>query len=235
MAEGVNVIRVLVAAPYGVRSVLVTPQKLSALAADLDGLDAPVYVARAEVMNRTVGFNIHRGAVAVADRPLPLSPADVIDRATRVAVVEAMTDQENLGQLFRNAAALGIEGVVLCPRSCDPLYRRTVRVSMGQVLRVPHARLIEWPHGLDALRAAGFAFLALTPAAEADDLDHVDRAALERIAFMVGAEGSGLTPEALDYADGRVRIPMARGVDSLNVATAAAIAFHHFRPRAPTQ
>lgn len=231
MAEGSNVIRVLLASEYRVRSILLTPRKLDVLAPELEGVDVPIYIAGQQVMNRTVGFNIHRGAVAVAERPPPQSLDDTVRGARRVGVVEAMTDQENLGQLFRNAAGLGVDALLLCPRTCDPFYRRTVRVSMGQVLRVPHARLANWPDALDVLRGAGFTITALTPAASAADLTGVDPHRFERVALMVGSEGPGLTVDALARADLQLRIPMAGDVDSLNVATAAAIAFHHFRVR----
>lgn len=230
VAEGVHVIRRLVRSAYPVRSVLVAPRKLEALREDLAGLTAPVYVASQDVLNRVVGFNIHRGAVAVAGRLAPQRAEAVAANAARVVVVEGMTDQENLGLIFRNAAGLGIDAVLLCPRTCDPLYRRTVRVSMGHVLATPHARFVRWPHGLDDLNAAGFKTVALTPDPSAVDLDAVDPRPTDKVAILVGAEGPGLTPGAMARAGVRVRIPMAAGVDSLNVAAAAAIAFHHFRP-----
>ena len=143
-----------------------------------------------------------------------------------LAVLEGAGDHENLGALFRNAAALGVDGVLLGPRCADPLYRRSVRVSMGHVLRVPFAELAgRWPGALDTVRAAGLTVAALTPAADAVPLARAGLAG-QRVALVLGAEGPGLTPEALAAADVRVRIPMATGVDSLNVATAAAIAFH---------
>jgi tRNA G18 (ribose-2'-O)-methylase SpoU len=146
--------------------------------------------------------------------------------ARLVAVLEGVNDHENLGALFRNAAALGVDAVLLGPRCSDPLYRRSVRVSMGHVLRVPFAELPgPWPESLDVLRAAGMQVAALTPAADAVPLT-VSGLRGERVAVLLGAEGPGLSAEALAAADVRVRIPMAAGVDSLNVATAAAVAFH---------
>lgn len=221
-------IRRLLESRYRVRSVLLTPQKYAVLRADLEGTAAPVYVAGQPVMNRVVGFNIHRGAVASAARLPAAAIGDAVAGAERVALVEGLTDQENLGVIFRNAAALGVDAVVLCPRTCDPLYRRTVRVSMGHVLHVRHARLARWPEQLDDVRAAGFAVVALTPEPTATDIRTIDARAFPRLALMVGSEGPGLTAGALARADARVRIPMAAHVDSLNVATAAAIAFHHF-------
>jgi tRNA G18 (ribose-2'-O)-methylase SpoU len=148
-----------------------------------------------------------------------------------VAVLEGVNDHENLGALFRNAAALGVDAVLLGPRCSDPLYRRSVRVSMGHVLRVPFVELPgPWPASLDVLKAAGLRVAALTPAADAQPLTAQPFTAAsptgQRVAVLLGAEGPGLTPEALAAADVRLRIPMAPGVDSLNVATAAAVAFH---------
>ena len=225
IAEGVVVIRHLLRSPYRVRSLLVTPRRLEALEAELEGVDAPVYVGRQQVVNAVSGFHLHRGARASAHRePLP-DAGDVAGGADLVVVTEGMNDHENLGALFRNAAAFGAGGVLLDPTSADPLYRRAVRVSMGQVLRVPFTRAAPWPDALTRLRRLGFEVLALTPSADAEDVRAVDRR--PRQALLVGAEGPGLSGPALAAADRRVRIPMAAGVDSLNVATAAAIALHH--------
>jgi tRNA G18 (ribose-2'-O)-methylase SpoU len=226
VAESPHVVEALLRSRRTVRSVLVTPAQHDALAASLASLAAPVFVARPEVLRRVVGFDLHRGAVAAGDRwPLPLV-ASVLDGARSVAVLQGITDHENLGGLFRNAAALGVDGVLLGPRCADPLYRRSVRVSMGHVLRVPFADLPgEWPGSLDVLRAAGLRVAALTPAPDALPLAAAGLSGV-RTALLLGAEGPGLTPEALAAADLRVRIPMATGVDSLNVATAAAVAFH---------
>jgi tRNA G18 (ribose-2'-O)-methylase SpoU len=230
VAEGVLVIRQLVTSRYPVRSVLVTANRLEALAGDVAGIDGPIYVVDQSLMNVVTGFNIHRGALASATR-LPLPPIPELMRsAERLAVVEGITDHENMGALFRNAAAFGVDAVLLCPRSCDPLYRRAVRVSMGQVLHVPFGRLMDWPGDLLALRSAGFALLALTPDPDAEAVDALDPTQHRRWAALFGAEGPGLTEAALVSADRRVRIPMATGVDSLNVATAAAITFHRLWP-----
>jgi tRNA G18 (ribose-2'-O)-methylase SpoU len=229
VAEGPLVVRTLLATRYRVRSVLVTPAQHDALAPDLAALDAPVYVVEPDVMRATVGFDLHRGAVAAADRS-PLPPvSDVVRDARRVAVLERVNDHENLGGLFRNAAAFGVDGVLLCPQCSDPLYRRSVRVSIGHVLTVPWTRAVPWPHTLDALRDDGFRVVALTPAPDAPEIDDVSFASDERVALLLGAEGEGLSSVALARANARVRIPMATGVDSLNVAVAAAIAFHRYR------
>lgn len=231
LIEGELVLRRALAAGTPLRSVLVTPPRLAALADDLERPDLPVYVAAQAVMDAVAGFAIHRGVLAAADRPPPRPVDEVIDGATRVAVVEGLVDHENLGAVFRNAAAFGVDAVLLDPRCADPLYRRCVRVSMGYVLTVPWARADRWPDGLAPLAQAGFTTVALTPHPAAEPLDELAPAAGERVALLVGSEGPGLTDDALHAADRRVRIPMAEGVDSLNVATAAAIAFHHLRPQ----
>lgn len=227
VAEGTLVIRRLLASPYRLRSVLVTPRQRDVLAPELEAVDAPVYVADQPVMNRVAGFDIHRGAVASADRRALPGVEEVIGSARLVAVLEDIVDHENLGGIFRNAAAFGVGAVLLSPRCADPLYRRSVRVSMGNVLHVPFTRLSPWPSGLATLRRAGFRLLALTPAPHARPLRSVTPRRSDRVAVMLGTEGPGLSGDALGRADELVRIPMAPGVDSLNVATAAAIAFHH--------
>jgi len=206
----------LAASRFEIRSVLVTPAKLPRLPPDID---APILVAEPEVLRATVGFDLHRGVVASAQRPDPLDPAQLVVGARRVLVTERVNDLENLGSLFRAARAFGCDAVLLDPETADPLGRRPVRVSMGHVLHVPFARLAPWPDALADVRAAGLEVVALTPSGEALRLP-------ARIALLVGAEGPGLTERALATADRRVRIDMAPGVDSLNVATAAAIALH---------
>ena len=231
IAEGVPVVRRLLDSPYPLRAVLGVPARVEALRADLAEVAAPAYVTTAETMARVVGFHLNRGVLAAADRAVLPPAVDLLHRSTRVAVLEGVNDHENLGALFRNAAALGIDAVLLGGRCADPLYRRSVRVSMGNVLRVPFAPLAPWPQALADLRAAGFRVLAMTPAADAVDLRDVPADTLPKAAVLVGAEGPGLTDAALAAADLRVRIPMPTGVDSLNVATAAALAFHHLQPR----
>ncbi|GLZ45557.1 tRNA/rRNA methyltransferase [Actinomycetospora sp. NBRC 106375] len=223
LAEGTVVVRRLLASPYPPRALLGVARRIEDLAADLSGADVPAYVTDADTMAHVVGFHLNRGVLASADRaPAPDLP-DLLAGARRVALLEGVNDHENLGALFRNAAALGVDAVLVGPGCADPLYRRSVRVSMGHVLRVPFATC-----GLDdavaALRDAGFTLAALTPAG--DDGALAAAADAERLALVLGAEGPGLSAEALAAADVRVRIPMAGDVDSLNVATAAAVAFH---------
>jgi tRNA G18 (ribose-2'-O)-methylase SpoU len=219
IAEGVNVVERLATSPYAMRAVAGVPARIEALRSVLEPLDVNVYSVDKWVLSAAVGFRVTRGVMASADRPAPADAAALLGSARRVAVLEGLNDFENLGSLFRNAAAFGLDAVLLDARCADPLYRRSVRVSMGHVLRVPFAVLADpW---LDALH--GFTVLALTPDASAVPLRDVQSP--DRWAVLLGAEGPGLSAAALDAADLRVRIPMAGGVDSLNVATAAAVAF----------
>ena len=199
IAEGVPVVRRLLDSPYPLRAVLGVPARLEALAADLAAVPAPVYRASPEVMAATVGFHLTRGVLASADRAPEPSLPNLLATARRLVVLEGVNDFENLGALFRNSAALGADAVLLGPRCADPLYRRSVRVSMGHVLRVPFATL-PVPAYLQPLRAAGFRLLALTPHPPAVPLSLVDPA-LPRVALLVGAEGPGLTPDTLTAAD----------------------------------
>jgi len=220
IAESPLVVEALVRSGRSIRSVLVTPLQHDALAAALADLDAPVYVARPEILRKVVGFDLHRGAVASADRwPLP-TVESVVHDAKRIAVLQKLGDHENLGGIFRNAAALGIDAVLLDSECADPLYRRCVRVSIGHAITVPWTRI----ESLDQIRELGFELFALTPAAGSVPLDAVDWP--ERYALLLGSEGPGLSAEWLAAADARVTIPMRPEADSLNVATAAAIAFY---------
>jgi tRNA G18 (ribose-2'-O)-methylase SpoU len=231
VVEGVTAIDRLLDSAHRVRSVLVTPRAHGRLADRLDGLDAPVYVASREVLAATVGFDLHRGAVAAADRRRLPAVADVLPGARRVAVLEGLNDAENLGAVARSARALGVDALVLDPTCIDPYYRRIVRVSMGEVLLLPVARAGDWPGELDTIRAAGFVLWALTPDPVADSLWDLDIP--PKIAVLLGAEGPGLSSDALAAADRHVRIPIDPAVDSLNVGHAAAIAFAalgRFRP-----
>ena len=224
IAEGEKVIARTAAAGYPVRSLLLSPQRLADLTPAVAALECPVYVASYDVLQAVTGFHVHRGALASFGR-LPLrSAAEVLAGASRVVVMEAVTNHTNLGAVFRSAAALGMDAVLLSPTSCDPLYRRTVRVSMGQVFSVPYAFLERWPEGIDEVREAGFRVLALTPDAAATDLAEVVVRPEDKVALVFGAEGPGLTEQVMAKSDLRVRIPMAAGVDSLNVGAAAAVA-----------
>jgi tRNA G18 (ribose-2'-O)-methylase SpoU len=224
IAEGVKVVERLATSGYRTRAVIGVPARIDALRPVLEPLDVPVYAVDKWLLSDVVGFRVTRGVLASADRPAPPDPAQLLARARHVAVLEGLNDFENLGALFRNAAAFGVDAVLLDARCADPLYRRSVRVSMGHVLRVPFAVLPDpWPGALQQLAAHGFTTLAATPAGTATPLREI--APPDRWAALFGAEGPGLSPGALAAADQHVRIPMAAGVDSLNVATAAAVVF----------
>ncbi len=225
IAEGVNVVARLARSAYPMRAVLGVPERIEALRAELAGIDVAVYACDKWLLSDVVGFRVTRGVLASAARPAPADPDALLATARRVAVLEGLNDFENLGALFRNAAAFGVDAVLLDPNCADPLYRRSVRVSMGHVLHVPFAVLPGWPAALARVRAHGLRLLALTPRAGAEDLRRVPPPT--RWAVLLGAEGPGLSAQALIAAEQRVRIPMAAGVDSLNVATAAAVAFAH--------
>ena len=225
VAEGPLVVRQLLASDYRVRSLLVAERGLRALGPEIDALDRPVLVANQPVLDAICGFHFHRGVLASADRrPLP-DLRSVASGVRLLLLLEGVNDHENLGALFRNAAAFGVGAVALDPTCADPLYRRSIRVSMGHVLHIPYARVAEWPSALPVLRELGFETVALTPAADAEDVGEVGPA--PRRALLVGSEGWGLRAPTLEAADRRVRVPIAAGVDSLNVATAAAVALHH--------
>jgi tRNA G18 (ribose-2'-O)-methylase SpoU len=246
VAEGEKVIRRAIGAGYPVRSLLVTRDKLAALGGLAGSCPGPVYVVSPEVAERLTGYRVHRGALAAMQR-LPLPPAgEVVGGARRIVVLEDIVDHTNVGAIFRCVAALGFDAVVLAPRCADPLYRRSVRVSMGAVFAVPYARMDDWRDGLADLRAAGFRLLALTLAPDAVPIGDLARGAAgpgapgadggvppdARLALLLGAEGDGLSSRWADQADLSVRIPMRRGVDSLNVAAAAAIACYLLAGRA---
>ncbi|MFC9438010.1 TrmH family RNA methyltransferase [Nocardia sp. NPDC057030] len=224
IAEGVVVVQRMLDSRFAPTALLGVDKRREELAADLVGVDVPYYRASAEVMAEVVGFHLNRGVLAVAQRPAPLTLDEVLAPARTVAVLEGVNDHENLGSMFRNAAGLGAEAILFGDRCADPLYRRAVRVSMGHVLRVPFASVPDWPQGLDILRRKGFQIIALTPNPAAVTL----AAAMtgDRVALLLGAEGPGLSEDAMRATDVRARIPMSPGTDSLNVATAAAMAFY---------
>jgi tRNA G18 (ribose-2'-O)-methylase SpoU len=181
-------------------------------------------------MRSITGFAVHRGVLASFDRKTLPSAGELVRGARRVVVLEDVNNHTNVGAIVRSASALGIDALLLDPGSCDPLYRRSLRISMGEALSLPHARTEPLPGGLAPLRAAGFVLAALTPGADSADIATVAAAGHERLALLLGTEGAGLSSAVLAEADVRVRIPLAAGVDSLNVAAAAAIAFYALRP-----
>ncbi|MBB1242851.1 RNA methyltransferase [Streptomyces durbertensis] len=229
IAEGEKVIRRALAAGYEIRSMLLSPKWLDVMGDVVAELPAPVYAVTPRVAEQVTGYHVHRGALAsMARRPEP-EPGSLLAGARRVAVFEDLVDHANVGAAFRNAAALGVDAVLLTPRCADPLYRRAVKVSMGAVLQVPWTRFGSWPDGLDVLGEHGFLTAALCLADDSVGLDELAARRPERLALLFGTEGEGLTAGALARADVRVRIPMAAGVDSLNVAAASAVAFYATR------
>nr|WP_296768149.1 RNA methyltransferase [Rhodococcus sp. (in: high G+C Gram-positive bacteria)] len=224
IAEGVLVAERLLSSRFPTISLLGVDRRLNELGSRLDGVDVPFYRATAEVMAEAVGFHLNRGVLAAARRPPELDLADVLRDARTVVVLEGVNDHENLGSMFRNAAGLGADAVLFGAACADPLYRRAVRVSMGHVLRVPFARVPDWPRGLNIVRENGFQTISLTPNPAAVTL--AEAMTGDKVALLLGAEGPGLTEHAMRATDVRARIPMAPGTDSLNVATAAAMAFY---------
>jgi tRNA G18 (ribose-2'-O)-methylase SpoU len=229
VAEGRLVVRRLLEnSRFRTHSVLVTATAYHALRESLDPHAFDVFVVDQATMNGIAGFNMHRGCLALAHRPV----ATMLDRlplarATRVVVMEGVNNPDNVGGIFRSAAAFGADAVVLGPACSDPLYRKSIRTSMAATLAVPFASAGPWPQALDVLRANGLRVLALTPAEDAQALETVDHN-VKRIAILVGSEGEGLSDEALLAADDRVRIRMTGPADSLNVTVAASIALHWF-------
>ncbi len=247
IVEGRLILRVLLAEPRWVpRCVLVSPAAMESLRDIVDhdsGLEShpgvPVLLADQAVIERTAGFSLHRGCVAAVERPAAADPASLLEslpagRAT-IALLEGVNNHDNIGGIFRNAAAFGLSAVLLTSDCADPLYRKAIRVSMGGVLRVPYAFIPDPQRGpaganaVEVLRRTGFTTVALTPAADASDISCAGSgSSLPRVAIMLGAEGPGLSQAAMSAADLRVRIPIAPTFDSLNVATAAGIAMHRF-------
>jgi tRNA G18 (ribose-2'-O)-methylase SpoU len=224
VVEGLVAVRKLLDSGHRVRSILVTPnhrERVEAIVPDLD--EVQLLVADEDLVARTVGFHFHRGVVASADRrPLPTT-AEVTARSRCVAVLEGLNDPENLGLIARTARAFGVDAVLLDPTCIDPYYRRTVRVSMGEVLLLDVARFAAWPAGLDELHGAGFETWAMTPSSDAASVWDVD--VPPRLGVVLGAEGPGLAEATLRRATRRVRVPIAADADSLNVGHAAAVTF----------
>lgn len=241
MAESTNVIARAIRAGHRPRSVLLAPKHLELVEPLLkqatgawDGGETPVFVAEEELLQQIVGFRLHRGAIAAMHRPeLPgvaeiLRPADR-PAPRRIAVLENIVDHTNVGAIVRSAAALGVGAVLVTPSCADPLYRRAVRVSMGTIFQVPWTRLGSWPGGMVELQEAGFVVAGMTLGEGAITLDELVAEGHERLALVFGSEGHGLTPAADRLLDRRVTIPMAGGVDSLNVAASSAVAFYATR------
>lgn len=229
VAEGRLVVGRLLESGHRVESLLVNEASFRALEALLSRVpsNVPIYVCDTDAFAAITGFNLHRGCLALADRPSVRAFEDVVRAADLLLVLEAVTDADNVGSAFRNAAAFGAS-VVLSEACCDPLYRKAIRTSMGSALRTPYARIRHWPGDLAALKSEGFTLIALTPREDAVDLPTCAKRQRQRLALLVGSEGPGLSAEAEALADVRVRIPIGAAVDSLNLATATGIALYYF-------
>lgn len=258
VAEGEKVIRRARQAGYEMRSMLLSAKWVDAMRDVIDEVPAPVYAVAPELAEQVTGYHVHRGALASMQRkPLPtaeelltaarrVGAGESVDDHTdigatsprsprkgagqRVAIFEDIVDHANLGAAFRNAAALGVDAVFLTPRCADPLYRRAVKVSMGAVFHVPWTRLTSWPEDVELFRQHGFVTAALCLSEKSITMEGLAARRYEKLALMLGTEGEGLSTGALRAADEWVRIPMAAGVDSLNVAAASAVAFYATRP-----
>jgi tRNA G18 (ribose-2'-O)-methylase SpoU len=233
VAEGRHVVRRVLEDPrYTVRSLLMNDAAHRALTPLVGRLDSsiPVFVCRTDDFAAITGFDMHRGCLALVERPAATSVSDVMAGARRLVVLDGVTNADNVGGVFRNAAAFGADAVLLSPDGCDPLYRKAVRTSMAAVLRVPFARSREWRADLERIRGAGLMLVAFTPSETAETLDtFAARAASLRLALAFGAEGAGVSTAVIDAADAAVRIPIQLDVDSLNVAVAAGIALYRLR------
>jgi tRNA G18 (ribose-2'-O)-methylase SpoU len=229
IAESSKVIERALRAGHVPRSVLMTERWLADVEPLVAHLDGEIFVGDAALLETLTGYHLHRGALAAMHRPELPSVESLLEGARRVVVLEDIVDHTNVGAIFRAVAGLGADAVLVTPRCADPLYRRSVRVSMGTVLQVPWTRLPEWPHGAELLRDAGFEVAALALADDAVPLDEYAASAPERVALLLGTEGDGLSRDALRAADRVVTIPMLHGVDSLNVAAASAVALWALR------
>lgn len=231
LAEGEKVVRRAVEAGYAARSFLMAPRWLDGLADVLaTAPGVPCYVVSEDLAESVTGFHVHRGALASLHRRLLPATSELLGGARTLLVLEDVVDHTNVGAAFRSAAALGVDAVLLSPRCADPLYRRSVKVAMGAVLTLPYARLERWASAVEEVSAAGFTTVALTPAGDAVHLERAV-AGVDRLALLVGTEGHGLSRRWLTAADVRAVIPMAPGVDSLNLAAATAVACYVARGR----
>jgi len=223
LAEGEKVVRRAVEAGFRPRSFLMAPRWLVGLSSELSASSAPCFVLPEALIEQVTGFHVHRGALAsIERRPLP-TVETVLSGARSVLVLEDIVDHTNVGAIFRSGAALGFDAVLLAPRCADPLYRRSIKVGMGAVFSTPWTRLPSWPDALPSLSALGFTTVALTLAPDAVPIEDAV-AGLDRVALVLGSEGHGLSSRWETTADRRATIPMAAGIDSLNVAAAAAVA-----------
>ena len=226
LAESTKVIERALAAGHRPVSVITLEKWVNSLEALLADHDIPVFVGDESELEKLTGFLLHRGAIAAMERPALRSVTDTIRAARRVVILENIIDHTNVGAIFRSVAGLGADAVLITPECADPLYRRSVRVSMGTVLQVPWTRISSWPEGLQELRDAGFVVASLALSDDSIPLSALSAENPERLAIVLGTEGHGLTPATIAASDRVVRIPMSHGVDSLNVAAAAAVTLY---------
>jgi tRNA G18 (ribose-2'-O)-methylase SpoU len=222
IAESELVVRRLVTSKYKVRSFLLSPERYERMQDVVDPVGAPIYVCTDEVMKAIAGYDVHRGVLASATRRRNVTLLDALSGATRIVVLEGSNDAMNIGAVARSARALGFDALILDPTCADPLSRRSVRVSMGEILHLKIVRCTVWPLPLEHIRHAGFETWALTPARDANSLFKMGMP--DKVALVAGAEGPGLTDATRRATDFDVRIPMHHGVDSLNIGHALAIA-----------
>jgi tRNA G18 (ribose-2'-O)-methylase SpoU len=226
LAESTKVIARALEAGHRPTSVITLEKWIPLLEELLSGVDIPVFVGDDTELEKLTGFLLHRGAIAAMERPPLATVSDIVRDAKRVVILENIIDHTNVGAIFRSVAGLGADAVLITPECADPLYRRSVRVSMGTVLQVPWTRIPSWPGGIKDLRDAGFVIASLALTETAITLDELAAENPDRLAIVFGTEGHGLTPETIATSDRVVRIPMAHGVDSLNVAAAAAVTLY---------
>lgn len=226
LAESTKVMERALAAGHKPVSVITLDKWVSGLEPILAGHDIPVFVGDESELEKLTGFLLHRGAIAAMERPALASVTDIVKDARRVVILENIIDHTNVGAIFRSVAGLGADAVLVTPECADPLYRRSVRVSMGTVLQVPWTRIPSWPEGLQELKDAGFVVASLALAEDSITLAELAAENPSRLAVVFGTEGHGLTDATIAASDRVVRIPMSHGVDSLNVAAAAAVTLY---------
>lgn len=228
IAESTKVVQRAINAGHVPRSFLLAEKHLDQLAEEFNRFpDAPIFIGDDRQLQDLVGFHLHRGAMAAMNRPEPRDLDEVLEASSRIAILEDIADHTNLGAIIRSASGLGVDAVLLTPKSVDPWYRRSARVSMGTVFDLPWVRMQSWPEDLQTLKNHGYEMLAMELTDDAIPLNEVEIKAGQKVAMILGNEGRGVTDEALAAVDRTVIIPMHRDVDSLNVGAASAIAFWH--------
>ncbi|MHA6967617.1 TrmH family RNA methyltransferase [Glutamicibacter bergerei] len=226
IAESTTVVSRAINAGHVPRSFLLAEKHLDQLAQEFARFpDVPIFVGSDEQLQDLVGFHLHRGAMASMNRPEPLNLSEVLERSSRIAILEDIADHTNLGAIMRSASGLGVDAVLITPKCVDPWYRRSARVSMGTVFDLPWVRLTSWPQDINILKAHGYTMLAMELTEDAVSLAEVEMTEGKKFAMILGNEGRGVTEETLSLVDQAVMIPMHREVSSLNVGAASAIAF----------